>query len=254
MELAVTPDTPAKTTNPRHRSIKRVLTGLLVVVVLIGGSLAAMLSTRPPWHVITGSGKPGQWVASVECPDNWQIEDEQNKQSYAGVAALTVRRKPLTGIWAWWNQYVLHQPQNDSNTELRIFVMPHPLYKGMRALSLSSVSHAEHIRNAAAMLDGWEAGYKIANLRGSGFKTTFKRIGHPLGPALVFSMDDMRIGNRGAGAANTAGAHYTTLNIAPTEAEDFSGSVIVSYNRPEASSALKPIMERMARSIRLVKR
>ena len=259
MSLADKSDTPIKVTDSRHRKIKRILAGLLVAFLLIGGMITFMLSTRPPWHVVTGTGKPGEWVCSVECPEDWQPSAGGAGMGNIniGYTILTVRRKPLTGVWAWLNRLMPH-PSGNKTAELRVYVMT-GTRSASRGQPLPPVgSHADHVRQAEATIHSFEMAYKQEGWRLRGYKISCERVSHPLGPAIAVSTESLmatpvtaRVGNNVLPTV----ARYDTLYIAPTEAGDFTGMVDVSYlGAPEEAATMKPMLDRMMRSIRLVKK
>lgn len=249
MTLAATLATPIKVANPRQKKIKRVLTRMFACAVLSGCLLIIMLASRPPWHTVTGTGKPGEWVARVECPEDWQLEANPNSGRYAEDTTLTVRRKPLTGMWAWWNKFVLHRADNSAPTEFHVWVMPQTRYNVLNYSPAPPDDHDDVIRNANAVLDAIQS---IAqSIRAQ--STTFQRCSYPLGPALFVSQQQAEWTVRGSNIVNVTN-RYDSLYIAPTEAKDFMGHVTVTWLAPPGEeAALKPILERMTRSIRLVK-
>ena len=256
MSLADTPHVLPKTTNPFKKKIKRVLIGLFVSSVVIVSLAAATLLYRPPWHTLTGSGNPGQWVARVECPENWQLQEELRIKGFVGFTSVVAHPKPLTGVWAWWNRVVLHQPDTSRETELRVFIMPSPQYTIVGAPPLPQVSRADRVSNAEAILDTLEMSYKTSGQNMPGMKTSFTRVSHPLGPAVAISTSDAQANRPRVGAfMSITTIVYDSLMIAPTEAGDFTGTVAVSYSIPPRQEAtLKPVLERISRSIRLVKK
>ena len=253
MNLDDTPDAPPKATNPLWKRIKRVLNALLVSVVVICGLIAVTLSYHPRWHTVTGIGKPGEWVGSVECPENWQLEADANSMSAMSFTSLHVRRKPLTGVWAWWNRYVLRNPVGSQPAEMTLYIMPEPRFEVVGMPPAPKMNRAERVSHAETALDSFEFGYKAASQGNPRIKFAVKRIPHPLGPALEVSQGNAQTG--GEQNSGFSGFQDDTLCIAPTEAGDFTGTVMVtSYAAPEEAAALKPILERMTRGIRLVKK
>ncbi len=257
MSLADTPDAPTKATEPFLKRNRRVLIGLLVSAVVIVGLMAVMLSYHPRWHMVTGVGKPGTWVSSVECPQDWQPSAQDARMRNMGFTGLTVRRRPLTGVWAWLNRLMPH-PSNNKPAELHVYVMPRTR-SASRGQPLPPVgSHADHVRDAEATIHSFEMAYKQGGWRMRGYKIFCERVSHPLGPAIAVSMENLMAAPVNTGAGNNAltnVSRHDSLYIAPTEAGDFTGMISVSYSgAPEEAAALKPIMERMMRSIRVVKK
>lgn len=252
MSLADTSDMPPKATNLLWKQIKRVLVGLLVSGVVLGGLIAVMLASRPPWHTVMGNGKLGEWVGSVECPENWQLEADDNSLPSVGFTSLHVRRKPLTGVWAWWNQHVLHQSAGSEPAEISLYITPELRFEEAGMSPAPKMNRAERISHAQTLLDSFEFGYKASS--NPQMKFSMKRISHSLGPALEVSQGAAQ--PLGGGQNGTSsGFQYDSLCIAPTEAGDFTGIVMVThYTAPEEAAALKPILERMTRSIRLVQK
>ncbi len=250
MSLADTPDAQQKTSKPARKRFRRILSGLLVCVVLLGGLTAAMRSARPSWHVVTGSGKPGEWVGTMECPDNWQLVTQSSRPNFT---ILTLRRKPLTGPMAWWNRVILHQAGEGSITRIIVCVAPE-IREGM--LPAPPMSHADKLREANTSLDTIASADKSAMQNTPGRKMTIQRLSHPLGPALAEAMDKATPIQTGTALpGSTIHSDYDSLIIVPTEAGDFRGMVTVgSLTSPSEAAALKPILERMTRSIRLVKK
>ena len=256
MSLADTPDTQPKGKKPARKRGKPLLTGLLVSVVVIGGLIAIMLSYHPRWHTVTGIGKPGAWVGSVECPEDWQLDTQGERLHNMGFTSLIVRRQPLSGIMGWWYRVVLRRPAEGDATEVSVFIMPQLGRTTIKSTSSAPLTHDDKAREANTALDNFEMGYKVA-LRGTPRKrAAFQRVSHPLGPALAASLDETAPVQ--AGATRTISmvpSRYESLCIAPTEAGDFTGMVMVStLSNPNEANALKPVLDRIIHSIRVVKK
>lgn len=214
-----------------------------------------MRSARPSWRVVTGNGKPGEWTASVECPEDWELNENTRGIHSTTFTNITVRRKPLGGPMGWWQRFVLHQtPGRD--TAVSIFIITAPQFALPKLAPTPPVTYADKVREANTKLDTYDKMYK-STVKTMAYKNAvFRRVSHPLGPALMASVDKMTPTQMGTALTVTnVYSHYDSLCIVPTEAGDFSGSVTVTLlTSPAEANALKPMLDRMTRSLRLVKK
>jgi hypothetical protein len=260
---------PKSLRRPRPRRTGVLLAALVIIVSLAIVALTT-LNYRPQWRSLTGTHEPKDAALVMDCPENWMLSEVPgmaNNQSFSRAfsSVLALKMRPLTGLPAWWQKYILRQ-ENTSNDNITVvaYAMRDPSLIKSGSTSTGVVSATPLAAKprtraeAEKMLDGFENGFRHFQPRGPFGNTpiSFRRVEHSLGPALEMDLDRTAPVNRLPNAPARAGMWHThILYIAPLTAPPDNGMVLVSCSLPTGQYAfMKPTVERMFRSTRLVRK